>query len=99
MALEKSGNCWYCGTELTTLDYGRADTCRQCGRDTKTCKGCEHYDSGSNNECRENQAERVLDKERSNFCDYFRPRAGTGSPGTGSRNSAKAAAEALFKKK
>jgi hypothetical protein len=23
------------------------------------------------NQCRESQAERVLDKDRSNFCDYF----------------------------
>jgi hypothetical protein len=23
------------------------------------------------NQCRESQAERVLDKERSNFCDFF----------------------------
>ena len=102
MVLEKGGNCWNCGAELTFLDYGRGDTCRKCGRDTKTCKGCEFYDPSAHNECRENQAERVLDKERSNFCDYFRPRSGAGSGAVSkdtSRDSMKAAAEALFRKK
>lgn len=98
MSTEKGGNCWNCGAELTALDYGRADTCRKCGRDTKACRGCEFYDRGSNNDCRENQAERVLDKERSNFCDYFRPRTGLGS-GAASRDAMKSAAESLFKKK
>lgn len=94
----KGGNCWNCGADLTALDYGRGDTCRKCGRDTKVCKGCEFYDRSYNNECRENQAERVLEKERSNFCDYFKPRSGAGSGGS-SRDAMKAAAEALFKKK
>jgi hypothetical protein len=94
----KGGNCWNCGAELGPLDYGRADTCKQCGRDTKTCRGCEHHDRSANNECRENQAERVLEKERSNFCDYFRPKAGIGG-GAAARDAMKAAAEALFKKK
>jgi hypothetical protein len=94
----KGGNCWHCGAELTALDYGRSDTCRKCGRDTRTCKGCEFYEAGAQNDCRENQAERVTEKERSNFCDYFRPKAGAGS-GAASRESMRAAAEALFKKK
>ncbi|MDR3607336.1 MAG: hypothetical protein P4M08_08145 [Oligoflexia bacterium] len=99
MAYEKSGNCWNCGTALSASDYGRGDSCPKCGRDTKTCKGCEFYDRGSNNECRENQADRVVDKERANFCDYFRPRAGLSGTGGPSKDSALSAAEALFKKR
>ena len=49
-----------------------------------------------NNECRENQAERVLDKERSNFCDYFKPAKGGGADPNASRDAMKAAADALF---
>jgi hypothetical protein len=97
MAYDKGGNCWYCGASLTPIDYGRGDSCSKCGRDTKTCKGCEFYDASAHNECHETQAERVVDKERGNFCDYFRPRAGTGSVGK-SLDDAKTAAEALFKK-
>lgn len=98
MAYDKGGNCWNCGATLTPLDYGREDTCSKCGRDTKVCKGCEFYDIHSNNECRESQAERVVDKERSNFCEYFKPRSGTGAHAPG-RDTLKDAAEALFKKK
>jgi hypothetical protein len=98
MTEKPGGNCWNCGQALGHLDYGRQDSCPKCGRDTRVCKGCEFYDKGSNNDCRESQAERVVDKEKSNFCDYFRPRAGSGS-GAQSRDSMKAAAEALFKKK
>jgi hypothetical protein len=98
MAYDQGGNCWNCGTALTVLDYGRADTCRKCGRDTKVCKGCQFYDKDAHNQCHETQAERVVDKERSNFCDYFKP--GTGSGGSGaSRDAMKDAAEALFGKK
>jgi len=81
------------------LDYGRADICKKCGRDTKTCKGCVFYDPSANNQCREPQAERVIEKERSNFCDYFRPAGGPGQNPSTSRDSLKSAADALFRKK
>ena len=98
MSYDSGGNCWDCGEALSVLDYGRADTCPKCGRDTKVCKGCIYYDKNSNNECREPQAERVVEKERSNFCDYFKPSASTAGKSATSRDSMKAAAEALFKK-
>ena len=97
-ANEKGGNCWNCGQELGHLDYGRGDSCIQCGRDTRVCKGCQFYEKGSNNDCRESQADRVVDKEKSNFCDYFKPSpiAGKSAP---ARDTLRAAADALFKKK
>jgi predicted RNA-binding Zn-ribbon protein involved in translation (DUF1610 family) len=96
---ERGGSCWSCGARLGPLDYGRGDTCPKCGRDTKVCKGCEFYDRSYNNECRESQAERVVEKERSNFCDYFRPKDDGATTGTKSKDDIKAAAEALFRKK
>jgi len=98
MSDKTGGNCWSCGTDLDPLDYGRQDVCKKCGRDTKVCKNCIFYDVTANNQCRENQADRVVDKERSNFCDYFKPKSGIGG-GAQSRDSMKAAADALFKKK
>lgn len=89
------GNCWNCGQALAALEYGRGDSCPGCGRDTRTCKGCQFYERGAQNDCREPQADRVLDKERANFCDYFKPKAGAGQ-GTASRDAMKAAADALF---
>ena len=50
---------------------GRTDTCPHCDADLHCCLNCRFYDSGSHNKCREPQAERVVDKESSNFCDYF----------------------------
>ncbi len=50
---------------------GRRDTCPSCGSDLHVCLNCRFYDPGSYNDCREPQAERVVEKDRSNFCDYF----------------------------
>ena len=98
MSYDHGGNCWNCGVALGPNEYGRQDSCPKCGRDVKVCKGCEFYEPGIHNECRETQADRVVEKEKSNFCDYFRPKAGIGKPGTDPKAAAKAAAEALFKK-
>lgn len=95
----QSGACWNCGLKLEALDYGRGDVCSGCGRDTRVCKGCIHFDASSHNQCREPQAERVVEKERSNFCDYFEPAASVGASGNPSQTALKNAAEALFKKK
>jgi hypothetical protein len=40
-----------------------------------------------------------VDKERSNFCDYFKANAALKADGATSRDAMKAAAEALFRKK
>lgn len=98
MSPAQSGNCWNCGHSLTEIDYGRERVCDGCGKNTRACKNCEFYDTASDNECREPQAERVVDKESGNFCDYFH--AGTHAPARGApQKDLKAAAEALFKKK
>jgi hypothetical protein len=45
-------------------------------------------------------AERVVDKERENFCDYFAPAGqSTGAPGQSPERAARERLEALFKKK
>jgi len=64
--------CFSCGAQLSSgTKPGRSDTCLDCDADVHCCRNCEFYDPGSYNECRESQAERVLEKDRSNFCDYF----------------------------
>jgi len=98
MSAEKSGKCWYCHSELEPADYGRQETCPKCRRDTRVCKNCIHYDTHYNNHCKENQADRIVEKERSNFCDYFH--VNDQISGTSQfKSDPKAAAEALFKKK
>lgn len=92
------GNCWHCGKPIGENHYHRQDSCDHCGRDTHACKNCLFYDRSCNNECRESSADRVVEKERANFCDWFKPGTATGA-GARSREDLKAAAEALFRKK
>ena len=66
--------CFSCKTEIEVTDrVGRGEICPSCGNDVHVCKNCLHYDVKAYNECRENQADRVLEKNRSNFCDFFVP--------------------------
>lgn len=94
--------CFKCATEIEVSSgarIGRRDTCPTCGADSHVCRNCSHYDRSAYNECRESQAERVLEKERSNMCDYFTPRLGgaAGEPTFDSKSYAKALDD-LFKK-
>ncbi len=91
--------CWNCAKEIAANNFHRQDTCEHCGRSTHACKNCEHYDTAFNNLCRETSADRVVEKESSNFCDFFKP--STRGPGAGSKSASdmKSAADALFKKK
>jgi len=64
--------CHRCRQALEGSDViGRNDVCPQCGADLRCCLNCRHFEPGAYNQCREPQAERVLDKERANFCDCF----------------------------
>lgn len=62
---------------------GRADTCPHCGADLHCCLNCCFYDAGAYNQCREPQAERVVDKESANFCDCFAPENRPAAPSAG----------------
>ena len=86
-------NCYRCGTSLDSLPLpiGRRESCPQWNYDVRVCRNCKHYDPKSYNECRETMAERVVDKEKSNTCDYF-------VLGTASASDAKNAAEEAMKK-
>jgi hypothetical protein len=79
---------------------GRQDDCANCGAATRCCRNCKHYEKTANNECREEQASRQVDKEKGNFCEWFQVRTGpAGSATAPTRDSLKSAADALFKKK
>ena len=71
-------NCWKCNAPLEDilLPFSRLAECRACHAPLHVCRMCEFFDPRRANQCREPVAERVMDKERANFCGYFRPRAG-----------------------
>ena len=65
-------HCHHCKKELDlTAKPARGETCPHCASDLRVCLNCRFYDTNSYNECAEPMAERVVDKDRSNFCEYF----------------------------
>ena len=92
--------CVFCNKDIPIEGkVNRQDTCPQCNRDLRCCKQCKFYDPNAYNECREVAAERIVDKERANFCDFFMPKGSKGGGGSYNRaKEAKEALEALFKK-
>jgi hypothetical protein len=90
--------CYKCNKEISQDFFvGRQAQCPSCGADLHCCLSCSFYDVGSYNDCRESQAERVLDKSRSNFCDFFSFKQTTKTPGT-TDSGAKDKLDVLFKK-
>ena len=69
--------CWKCGGSLAdySLPLRRLEECRACGAELHACRMCEWYNIAVAKHCRETIAEEVKDKQRANFCDYFKPRA------------------------
>jgi hypothetical protein len=91
--------CWKCGASLAdmTLPLRRLEECRTCGAELHVCKLCEWYSLTVAKQCREPVAEEVKDKERANFCDYFKPRPGAYSKVDVSASAkARADLDALF---
>src|SRR5258708_2709572 len=94
-------NCFNCGKEIKFADrVGFRDECEFCHADARCCKNCRFYDPKAYNECHEPSAEVVMEKNRSNRCEFFQPRGpggGVGAKSTAAEDLIKAA-EALFKK-
>lgn len=65
--------CWKCGEQLqeVILPMSRREECSCCGADQHVCKMCTEFDGFRG--CNEPRAEDVSDREKANFCDFFRP--------------------------
>ena len=97
--MDKGLVCWKCGTSIEDLPLplGRLVECRECRAQLHACKLCEFFDQRRANQCREPIADFVQDKERANFCGYFRPVPNACNAGDGSRTrTAQADLDALF---
>ncbi len=93
--------CFHCGNAIAIKlqeRIGFRDRCPKCDRPLHACLNCTFHDPAYNNQCRETQADRVVDKDRANFCDYFTPRSG-GSKQVAAGSDARAKLDALFQKK
>ena len=67
--------CYRCGASLSALSLplSRRDQCPDCSADLHVCRMCVSFDNTVPRLCREVGAEDVTDKERPNFCDWFKP--------------------------
>jgi hypothetical protein len=93
-------DCFHCGRELEAKErVGFRERCPACDRPVHACLNCDFYDREYNNQCRETQAERVVDKDRANFCDFFTPCQRGGANPAATPSEARGKLDALFKKK
>ncbi|MBN1548701.1 MAG: hypothetical protein JW902_18775 [Syntrophaceae bacterium] len=91
--------CHQCLKEVAVQKViGRKDTCPFCSAELRCCLNCRFYDPQVYNQCRESQAERVLEKDRSNFCDYFNFKEAEAEPELAAKQTARDKLESLFKK-
>jgi len=64
--------CVHCGAEIEIVDrIGRLEECPQCGRYLHSCVQCRFHDRSYHNQCMENQAPQISDREDANFCEFF----------------------------
>lgn len=68
--------CWRCGATLTAepLPLSRRAVCKACNAELHVCRLCQFYHPRVSDQCTEDRAEQVREKDRANFCDYFKPK-------------------------
>lgn len=96
---DNSITCYKCNknNEVPThYRISRKEECNHCSASLYCCKMCIHYDVNHYNECKEINAERVLDKGKMNYCDYFSIYQGNDSKSS-NNDDLLSAATALFK--
>jgi NAD-dependent SIR2 family protein deacetylase len=95
---DKKISCYACNKELD-LNPGqkiiRSEECAYCYASLHCCKMCGFYDATAYNECKESSADRIVEKEKANFCDFFILKGGSGSGPE--KDDLLSAADALFK--
>jgi hypothetical protein len=89
-------NCVFCQKEITEKKIHFRDDCPSCGRDMHICLNCEFYAPNAYRQCRESIHELVRDKERANYCHFFR-QSTDGSGQADAENDAMNKLDDLFK--
>jgi len=73
--MSPSTQCYKCQKEISVepnQHIGRREECSKCLADLRCCRMCGFYDVKAYNECAEPMAPRILEKEKANFCDYYK---------------------------
>ena len=90
--------CWKCGASLSELPLplSRLAECPACQAYQHVCQMCLHFHRGVPKQCLEQDAEEVKEKERPNFCDYFRPNPAAFRGGDAKSEAARSTLDSLF---
>jgi hypothetical protein len=97
--MKRNIECWRCGTAVKPeqLPINRLEQCLHCHADLHVCRLCRSWDPRYTSKCSHDHAEPPLDRERANFCQYFRPAAGAfRHAGAPAGDAARTDLEALF---
>ena len=75
-------SCYRCGASLAELTppISRQDECPSCTVYLHVCRMCEYFNPDVPKKCTEDDAEEVIEKERLNFCEWFKPSASAYDP-------------------
>lgn len=67
--------CWKCGADLKSVPrpFSRFAECPGCKTELHVCRMCRHYDLRYVGQCNHDFADKVLQKEKANFCSHFKP--------------------------
>ena len=89
-------NCPYCNNPIPE-QISRTTECPSCARSLHCCKCCTFYSPEAHYGCRESIEEAVWDKEKANFCDYFKLKEGGASGASKQEAAAQKSRDALAK--
>jgi len=64
--------CVRCGGDITAVRVFRQTLCPHCDAYLHACVQCSFHDPTASNQCLEPQAEHVANREKANFCEFFR---------------------------
>ena len=68
--------CWQCNSVVTDqpLPLSTYAECRQCRAQLHCCRQCQHFNPRLRADCDEPRAESHSEREKANFCDWFKLR-------------------------
>lgn len=63
--------CWSCGKDVDLERVSFRSICDHCNAYLHCCVNCCYYQVGLANDCKIPGTERVVDREKNNFCEEF----------------------------
>ena len=77
VAQKKTKFCWSCHLSIADepLPLSTYAECRQCRAQLHCCRQCQHFNPQLRVDCDESRAESHTDREKANFCDWFKLRS------------------------